>query len=122
KNWTLDQAITGVKRQPNNNYLVTIKNMDQMVMPMLVRVWESNGQTVNKKLPVQIWQRTGTWTFKINSASRIDSIKLDPDMLLPDINRSNNTWTNDIKSAPAGVTAQKVIRHYIKAIGGKNEL
>jgi hypothetical protein len=41
---------------------------------------------------VDIWQRQGTWTFKFNSTDSITSVVLDPDHVLPDINRSNNVW------------------------------
>jgi hypothetical protein len=55
--------------------------------------------------------------------SKLDSVKLDPDMQLPDVNRSNNMWKKkSMKSAPKGETSQKVINHYIKAIGGEKKL
>jgi hypothetical protein len=95
KTWTLDQAIKKVQyihNEPSNGAIITIQNKDQMVMPVIVRVWQSNDSTITKKLPVQIWQRGGTWSFKVDSHSRIDSVKLDPDKHLPDIDRSNNSW------------------------------
>jgi hypothetical protein len=125
KNWKLDQAITSVKKDSSNNYLITIENKDMMVMPVIARLWEANGDSVTKKLPVQIWQRGGTWTFKVKADSKVDSIKLDPDEQLPDINRSNNVWKSEahkLEPAPEGETAQKVMNHYMKAIGGKKEL
>ncbi|HYW34173.1 MAG TPA: M1 family metallopeptidase, partial [Balneolaceae bacterium] len=95
KNWKLDQAVTNVKyvnQNPSKGAYITLKNKDMMVFPVLVKVWQSNGKTGTKKLPVQIWQRGGTWTFKYNSTSRIDSVKIDPNMQLPDVDRSNNVW------------------------------
>jgi hypothetical protein len=50
-------------------------------------------------MPVQIWQRGGKWTFAYPSTSPIDSVKLDPDKQLPDIDRSNNTWRPDNNSS-----------------------
>jgi hypothetical protein len=103
KTWMLDQAITNVQyknQDPADGAHITIKNKAMMVMPVKVRVWQSNGKTGIKKLPVQIWQRGGTWTFEYHSTSPIDSIKLDPDKQLPDINRSNNTWKPSSSRTP----------------------
>jgi len=46
------------------------------------------------KLPVEIWQRDGSWTFKYASISKIDKIILDPENVLPDVNRKNNEWND----------------------------
>jgi hypothetical protein len=123
--WELDQAITNVKQDSSKeNALITIKNKDMMVMPVKVRLYEANGDSITKKLPVQIWQRAGTWTFKVKHiTSPLDSVVIDPDTQLPDVSRSNNIWRKKtLKPAPKGETAQKVIDHYIKAVGGKKKL
>jgi len=98
--WTLDQAVTAVhyaQGKPEEGALITLKNNDQMVMPTTVKVVESNGKTSQVKLPVEIWQRGGTYLFKYASTSPIDSVIVDPDKQLPDVNPSNNVWTNDTK-------------------------
>jgi hypothetical protein len=96
KTWTLDQAVKDVKyidNDPSKGVLITIENLDQMAMPVTVAVKEQNGNTGTVNLPVEIWQRGGEWTFKYNSTSMIDSVTIDPDNKLPDINRNNNVWT-----------------------------
>ncbi|MGD8428046.1 MAG: M1 family aminopeptidase, partial [Balneolaceae bacterium] len=93
--WTLDQAIDDihyVDQNPAKGCYITITNNDRMVMPVTVRVWESNGRKGTQKLPVEIWQRGATWTFKYHSTSKIDSVTIDPDLQLPDANLANNTW------------------------------
>ncbi|MHB1688417.1 MAG: M1 family metallopeptidase [Ignavibacteriaceae bacterium] len=97
KNWTLDQAVDSVKyvdNDPAKGCLITIENKDQMVMPIEVEVKESNGNTGRIKLPVEIWERTGLWTLKYNSTSKIDSVIIDPDQKLPDVNPGNNVWAS----------------------------
>jgi hypothetical protein len=96
KTWTLDQAVKDVKyidNDPSKGVLITIENLDQMAMPVTVAVKEQNGNTGTVNLPVEIWQRGGEWTFKYNSTSMIDSVTIDPDNKLPDVNRDNNVWT-----------------------------
>jgi hypothetical protein len=39
---------------------------------------------------VEVWQRGKEWTFKVNTATKITDVVLDPDKKLPDINRKNN--------------------------------
>ncbi len=95
--WNLDQAAKDVKyidSDPKKGALITIENLDKAVMPVTVEVKEKNGNSGKVKLPVEIWQRSGEWTFKYNSTSLIDSVIVDPDKILPDVNPDNNVWTS----------------------------
>ncbi len=97
KDWTLDQAVKDVKyidNDPAKGALITIENKHRMVMPAVVEIKESNHKSGVVKLPVEIWQRGGDWTFKYNSTSMIDSVVIDPDHTFPDADPANNTWTS----------------------------
>ncbi|MEO5648844.1 MAG: M1 family metallopeptidase [Ginsengibacter sp.] len=93
--WTLDQSVKDVtytKDNPENGSLITIENLGKMALPVVARITEQNGQSAEIKLPVEIWQRGGTWTFRYKSTSPLTSVILDPNTQLPDIDRANNTW------------------------------
>lgn len=93
--WKLDQSVKGVKYVNDiaaNGALITIENLQQMVMPVTVKITEQNGNSKEFKLPVEVWQRGGEWTFRYNSTTPVTSIVLDPHDELPDIDRKNNTW------------------------------
>ncbi len=93
--WTLDQAVKEVKyvdSDPAKGAMITLQNINQMVMPAMVKVEEKNGKITQLKLPVEIWQRGGDYTLKYSSTSPIVSVTIDPDEQLPDINPDNNTW------------------------------
>ena len=98
KSSTLDQAVTDVKYSApdstggSKGAEISIKNNRQMVMPVIIEVKESNGRTGRVTLPVEIWQHTGKWTFHYNSTSTITSIVIDPDKVMPDMDRTNNSW------------------------------
>jgi Aminopeptidase N len=95
--WKLDQAVTDVKyadNDPLKGGLITIVNKGKMIMPVIVKIIQNNGQTETVQLPVEIWQRGGTWTFKYPSKNKIDKIILDPENVLPDVDRKNNEWNN----------------------------
>ncbi|HEY5405791.1 MAG TPA: M1 family metallopeptidase [Ginsengibacter sp.] len=93
--WKLDQAITSVTyvdNDPSEGALITIENKDKMIMPVIVKIIQSNGNEQTIKLPVEIWQRGGTWTFKYPSKTKINKVILDPENVLPDVDRKNNEW------------------------------
>jgi len=93
--WTLDQAITGVKYVDNDSSkgaFITIENKGKMILPVILKIIQANGKTGTIQLPVEIWQRGGVWTFKYMSAGKIDKVILDPENVLPDIDRKNNEW------------------------------
>jgi hypothetical protein len=95
-NWTLDQAVEDVKYYNDDTAqgaVITISNKNQAVMPVVLEVKETNGKTGRIKLPVEIWYKTGKWMFRYPSTGKINSVVLDPDKMLPDVNPDNNTWT-----------------------------
>ncbi len=96
ENWKLDQAIDNVQyvnADPKQGVDITIINKEQMVMPAEVEVKEVGGKTGRVNLPVEIWQRSGKWTFHYNSTDMIQSVTIDPDNKLPDSDITNNSWT-----------------------------
>ncbi|WP_134089214.1 M1 family metallopeptidase [Olivibacter sp. XZL3] len=94
-NWQLDQAIKEVSyvdNEPQKGALITVENKQQMAMPILVRVKESNGAVHNFSVPVEVWQRGAEAKFSVDTESKIVSVELDPEHKIPDIDRSNNVW------------------------------
>ena len=97
KRWKLDQSVNDVKyinNDPAKGALITIANNDNLVMPVTVKVKESNGKSGIIKLPVEIWHHNKNFTFKYNSTSLLDSVIIDPKLQLPDVNGKNNIWTS----------------------------
>ncbi len=94
-NWQLDQAVEGVKYvkdDPADGAEITIANLRRLPMPVLAEVIEVSGRTQRIRLPVEIWEDGGTHTFRVNTTHELKSVILDPDHLLPDVNRANNAW------------------------------
>ena len=95
--WKLDQTIssvTYVDNDPSKGALITINNKGKMIMPVILKIIQDNGQTEKVQLPVEIWQRGGSWTYKYASTTKIDKVVLDPENQLPDVDRKNNDWPN----------------------------
>ena len=96
KNWQLDQAITKVKYRngdAKNGAIVTVENLQKMVMPLILEIKTKSGTVTRKTLPVEIWQKNNEWSFKIDTKEELESIKIDPDAVFPDSNEANNIWS-----------------------------
>ena len=106
-NWRFDQGINSikyVKNDPKKGVVITIENFEKMPMPSILEVKTKSGKVERIKLPVEVWQRNNSWSFKHNSTEEIESITLDPDHVFPDSNEGNNVWT-----AAKGVLEKDVI-------------
>lgn len=93
--WKIDQAVKSVTYRNNlpvNGAVITIENLEQMPMPVTVLIKENSGKEQRLSFPVEIWQRSGTYTFTVPTTSEIKEVKIDPDKTLPDWNRVNNVW------------------------------
>src|ERR1700739_1551932 len=82
-NWQRGFAGGGVhcgKLHASTTYtLITIANLQKMAMPVIVEIKTVSGKTDRIKLPVEIWERNSTWTFKYDSPEEIQSVTYDPD-------------------------------------------
>jgi len=95
KKWTLDQAVTDVKyvnNDPAQGSLITLQNNHQLIMPVTLEITETNGHSERVKLPVEIWETGGKYTFWFHSKSPLVKVVVDPDKMLPDVNAANNVW------------------------------
>jgi hypothetical protein len=93
--WKLDVSVRDVRYKKGdiaNGAEITIENLEKMVMPVTIKVVETNGVEHMLSLPVEIWQRGERWTFDVPTTSEIKQVSIDPEKKLPDFDRSNNTW------------------------------
>jgi hypothetical protein len=94
-NWSLDIAIIDAKYVNNdakNGIQVTIANKEQMAMPFTVEVKLKDGTKQRLQLPVETWLHNKAITFTIPTTTEAESVTVDPDAALPDINRKNNVF------------------------------
>ncbi len=93
--WKMDQAISKVmyvKNDASKGAIITIDNLEQMPMPVILDITYKSGKVERVKLPVEVWQRNISWSFKQMGNEEISSIQLDPDHVFPDQNPANNSW------------------------------
>ncbi|HLO80016.1 MAG TPA: M1 family metallopeptidase [Chitinophagaceae bacterium] len=93
--WKFDQAVVAVNyidNDPAKGALISIENKGRLILPAIVKITQHGGQSETIQLPVEVWQRGGSWTLKYASSGKIDQVMLDPGNVLPDTNRDNNEW------------------------------
>lgn len=92
--WKVDQAVRSVTYNANdsNIALITVENIGKLPMPVDVAITQEGGKTYTVHLPVEVWQRGGTWTFAYKVDKKVVKVELDPLKQLPDVNPANNVW------------------------------
>jgi hypothetical protein len=94
-NWRLDVGVNGVKYvdgHPAQGALITIDNLAKMAMPVTLEIKTVGGKVSRVKLPVDIWEKNASWTFKYPSTDELESVTYDPENVMPDFNPKNNVW------------------------------
>ncbi len=96
-NWKIDQSVENVSYVNNDTSkgaVIKIRNKQELPMPVVIEITQSNGKVERIKLPVEIWNKTDEFSFYYPSTGMITSVILDPASELPDINEKNNVWNS----------------------------
>lgn len=72
-----------------------IPEIETDLILVIMKIVQSNGKAETINLPIEIWLRGGNWVYKYSSTGKIDKVILDPEKVLPDMDRKNNEWTNN---------------------------
>lgn len=93
-NWTLDLALIDAKQVDNKGVKgvsITVVNKEQLPMPFTVEVKYKDGSKNRTYLPVETWLQHKQITLTLPTTQEAESVTVDPDAALPDLNRGNNT-------------------------------
>jgi hypothetical protein len=94
-NWTLDLAVTDAKYVDGDaakGVQVTVENHGQLVVPAVLEVVLKDGSKVQIAVPAETWIQNATHTFTVPTTQPVVSATVDPGHVLPDMDRSNNTF------------------------------
>jgi Peptidase family M1 domain len=90
ENYKLDFAIKDVNAE---KAMVTIENLDKLVMPTIIAYETESGTKGTYTLPVETWNNTTSFKVKLPVSETLKSVTIDPDQVYPDVKTSNNKWT-----------------------------
>jgi hypothetical protein len=92
----LDQSAAGVQQNVHDSgsadIAFTVNNLASLVMPVIFDVTYDDGTVERRKLPVEVWYTTNSFTTRWSAPRKAVKITLDPDRELPEVNRTNDTW------------------------------
>jgi hypothetical protein len=89
-------AVEGVKYvddDPAKGALVTVANLDKLVMPATLQVTRDDDSTQRVRVPVETWQQHTRFDVFVPGGKRVKSATIDPDHVIPDGNRDNDVYT-----------------------------
>jgi hypothetical protein len=95
-NWSLDQAVTDVKPVDGDwghGAAVSLANYHKLVMPTTLQVDYADGSSKQVRIPVETWMLHKSWTIMVQGKVAVKSVTLDPHHMLPDMDRSNDSFT-----------------------------
>jgi hypothetical protein len=90
-NWSFDIAVQSV-HGTGAGVEVTLANLDRMAFPCTLELTWKDGSKQRIALPVETWLQSGTRTLRFPATQTLAAVTLDPDHVLPDANRDNNSW------------------------------
>jgi len=85
-NWRFDLAVTAI-----DGAHVTLVNKGQLVLPATVEVQYTDGTKTRFRVPVESWESKAELSWL--GEKPVASVTVDPDHVLPDDDRTNNTLT-----------------------------
>jgi hypothetical protein len=95
-NWQFDIAVESVSYKDNdikNGADITINNLQKMALPATVEIIFKDDSKQRFQLPVETWMQSASHTIHLTTTQKIQSVTIDPDALLPDSNRKNNSMS-----------------------------
>lgn len=91
KNWLFDVEINSVEEKEGVS-VITLGNKEKSAYPLKISATFQNGEKADFSIPVEVWYKGETYSFKLYNQSLLESIVIDPENLLPDSDRKNNMW------------------------------
>ena len=94
-NWTLDLSVDSAKYNgddPSSGLSVTVTNRRPLVLPATLEVLYADGSKERMRIPAEAWLNKGTAVFRFSGNKAVVSATVDPDHVLPDDDRTNNTF------------------------------
>ncbi|WP_183561133.1 M1 family metallopeptidase [Mucilaginibacter sp. SP1R1] len=93
-NWTLDLALIDAKQVDDKGakgVSITVVNKEKLPMPFTIEVKYKDGSKKRTYLPVETWLQNKQITLTLPTTQEAESVTIDPDNALPDLDRKNNT-------------------------------
>lgn len=95
RNWGPDyrlKSVSYVNGNPVQGARVQVENKGWLPLPVVLAVTWMDGSSARLTIPTETWYQRNTVTLQIPGKQAIRSAVLDPDHMIPDLNRSDNSF------------------------------
>jgi len=92
ENLKLDQRIVKVERNDEGKSLITVQNMEQAAMPLIVEITYKSGLKEQRTFPIEIWEYSHLYTFSADKNEAVLKVVIDPEQVYPDVKRADNIY------------------------------
>ena len=98
--YRFDQALQNVTVEDDAS-TITIENQARQVMPTTLELTYEDGSTERRRIPVEAYYTSDTFSLTVPRA--VERVRLDPEGMLPDIDRTDDAWQQgEGITAPSG--------------------
>ena len=87
----MDHAVMGVEDHSEGGAMVTVAHHEDLMMPVTAEITYEDGSTETRRIPAEAFFTSDTYAFNVDGT--VVSVQLDPDRMLPDIDRRNDSWS-----------------------------
>ncbi len=87
----LDVAVSAVRRTADGTEIV-LENRGSAVMPVELELSFADGSSRTVELPVEAWNLGDRFVYRVPAGEDVTEARVDPRRVLPDVDRSNDTW------------------------------
>ena len=94
ENYRLDQSIKDVSYSDTKGTVVTLENLNQLALPVILSYETVSGTKGTMNLPAEIWNNTSVFKVKLPVTEAVKTVTIDPDKTFPDMNYANNKWSS----------------------------
>ncbi len=86
----VDHAVADVSTGETTE--VTVEQREELMLPVTVQVTYQDGSSERRRIPAEAFFTTDTHTLTLTDGT-LQEVQIDPNQILPDVNRQNNSWT-----------------------------
>lgn len=92
--WQPADSLIGTTARGRNYVRITVENKGGLIMPLQLDLTFEDGTTQRVKLNADIWRRNELqYIYGLFTDKAVVRVVVDPDEVLADVNRENNTWS-----------------------------
>lgn len=86
------RSVSYVNGNPSQGALVHVKNKGWLPLPVTMAITWIDGSSARVLIPTETWYQKNDVTLQIPGKQAIQSVVLDPDHKIPDLNRTDNAF------------------------------